>query len=193
MISSFLHPLPSLSMVIVCIEPVVQPWYKEGWGVAIIGAVTGCVCTWLGALFINDFNARKECNGVLCELKRIFAKLASYQTHRNQGEEGYLSILVDMEKVIEDLDIVLIGLCFRPPELDQLVSRSLEVFKKLNPNDENQNFRPHVAASNLMQCRNPSDRPKGYPKKVIESQKFLKRSFWYRARKGRFFNSARKD
>jgi hypothetical protein len=186
--SHFVQPLSNFSVITASLEiPYLSTWY-EGWGIAVIGAVIGGACTLLILLFTHDFNARKACCNTLYELKQLLEKLAAYARNGNRSEAEYYNVLKEMESVIEQLDVEVSGLCFRPPVLDELIFRSLELFGALDPDHVNPNFRPAYTASNLVQLWAPSKRLRVCSKQIIDCQKFLKRSFVSRAWSGQFFN-----
>ena len=162
--------------------------WLDGWGAAMIGGLMGGFFALLIMLFTNDFNARKACCNILYELRLLLEKLIDYARNRNGGQTEYYYTLKNMERMVEQLDVEVAGLCFRPSTLDELIFKSLELFRILDPDHENPNFRPAFTASNLIQLWAPSKRLKMCPKQIVNCQKFLKKSFVSRAWSGRFFN-----
>lgn len=115
-------------------------WVKD---IAMVGI------GWLLGLFTlpiaKDLESKEKCLQSLYELKRLLWELSKYTNFPSRSDNGYYEKLIKIKSIIEKIDVEKTALAFPCYQLNDLIEKSLDIFKQLDPEHENSAF--HISQS----------------------------------------------
>jgi len=149
-----------------------ESWLKD---------VTLVVLGWALGLFtlpiIKDGDAKENCLNKLNELKRVLENLSKNMNSPARSEQRYHEYLMQAKVLIEDLNIDHMALLFSSHDLKGLISQSLTIFSKLDPDHQNPAFHVTQTAVGIAMIWNGS-KPVSRDFEAIEKiQHFIGRTF----------------
>ena len=90
----------------------------------------------------KDMEVKEKCLNSLYELKRLLEKLSKQMRSSSRTEQRYTALLMEINPVIERLDIEKSGLLLSSHLLNDLIAKSLILFRKFDPEHENPAYHP---------------------------------------------------
>jgi len=136
---------------------------------------------WVLGLFTlpisKDMEVKERCLHSLYELKRLLEKLSKQMRSPSRTEQGYTALLMEIKPVIEKLDVEKSGLLFPSHLLDDLITKSLILFRKFDPEHENCAYHPTQTSVMLVMAWGGTDTHNPDFDKIGKIQKFIRKPF----------------
>jgi hypothetical protein len=125
----------------------------------------------------KDMEVKEKCLNSLYELKRLLEKLSKQMRSPSRTEQGYTALLMEIKPVIEKLDVEKSGLLFPSYLLDDLIVKSLVLFRKFDPEHENCAYHPTQTSVMLVMAWGGSDIQNSHFDRIEKIQKFIRKPF----------------
>lgn len=125
----------------------------------------------------KNMEVKEKCLNSLYELKRLLEKLSKQMRSPSRTEQGYTVLLMEIKPVIEKLDVEKSGLLFPSYLLDDLIAKSLVLFRKFDPEHENCAYHPTQTSVMLVMTWGGSDIQNSHFDRIEKIQKFIRKPF----------------
>ena len=125
----------------------------------------------------KDMEVKEKCLNSLYELKRLLEKFSKQMRSPSRTEQGYTAFLMEIKPVIEKLDVEKSGLLFSSHLLDDLIAKSLVLFRKFDPEHENCAYHPTQTSVMFVMTWGGTDAQNPHFDRIEKIQKFIRKPF----------------
>ncbi len=125
----------------------------------------------------KDMEVKEKCLNSLYELKRLLEKLSKQMRSPSRTEQRYTALLMEINPVIERLDVEKSGLLLSSYLLNDLIAKSLILFRKFDPEHENPAYHPTQTSVMLIMTWGGTDTHNPDFDKIGKIQKFIRKPF----------------